>query len=209
MVQPTQGGAPGVVRAGQVRCADPRADRRAGRRAGRHHPGDVPVLRARRRTCRSWSCSTSSTRSTGVASKALISEKEVHRPGRRAGRRRVRRGRHGRRGGGDRRRAARCVITAGTDDPAYPGHRRRRASRCWPNAEWLEIDPLGRAEWVKYFAALTGTEEQAAEFFDGVRADYAGARAVRSPTSIPCRSCRASRTRAPGSCRAASPTTRG
>ncbi len=35
----------GVIRAGQVRCADPGTDRRPGRRHRGHHPGDVPLLR--------------------------------------------------------------------------------------------------------------------------------------------------------------------
>ena len=36
------------------------------------------------------------------------------------------------------------------------------------NSEWLENDPLGRAEWVKFFAALTDREEQAQKYFDRV-----------------------------------------
>ncbi len=64
------------------------------------------------------------------------------------------------------------VITAGTDDPAYAVI----AAAGIPvlaDAEWLENDPLGRAEWVKYFAALTGTEAAAQTFFGGVSAAYA------------------------------------
>jgi iron complex transport system substrate-binding protein len=64
-----------------------------------------------------------------------------------------------------------ALITAGTDDPAYP----TIAAAGIPvlaDAEWLETDPLGRAEWIKYFAALTGTEAQAGEFFDQLTADY-------------------------------------
>ncbi|HEY9311654.1 ABC transporter substrate-binding protein [Williamsia sp.] len=40
------------------------------------------------------------------------------------------------------------------------------------NSDWLEVDPLGRAEWIKLFAALTNTEEAANDFFDGVTTDY-------------------------------------
>ncbi len=36
------------------------------------------------------------------------------------------------------------------------------------NSEWLENDPLGRAEWVKFFAALTDREEQAQKYFNRV-----------------------------------------
>jgi iron complex transport system substrate-binding protein len=63
------------------------------------------------------------------------------------------------------------VITAGTDDPAYAVIK-AAGIPVLANAEWLENDPLGRAEWVKYFAALTGTESAAATFFDGVSTDY-------------------------------------
>ncbi|MGS0687060.1 ABC transporter substrate-binding protein [Nakamurella sp. GG22] len=64
-----------------------------------------------------------------------------------------------------------AVITAGTDDPAYAVIK-AAGIPVLANAEWLENDPLGRAEWVKYFAALTGTEAAAASFFDGVSTDY-------------------------------------
>ncbi len=67
--------------------------------------------------------------------------------------------------------APQVVVTGGTDDPAYPVIT-AAGIPVLADAEWLENDPLGRAEWVKYFAALTGTEEQAAEFFDGVSSDY-------------------------------------
>lgn len=39
-------------------------------------------------------------------------------------------------------------------------------------ADWLESTPLGRAEWVKVIALLTGHESGAAEFFDGIKARY-------------------------------------
>jgi len=63
------------------------------------------------------------------------------------------------------------LITAGYDDPAYAVI----SSAGIPvlaNADWLENDPLGRAEYLKYFAALTGTEEQAAEAFAAVEQSY-------------------------------------
>ncbi|MBM9468606.1 ABC transporter substrate-binding protein [Nakamurella leprariae] len=63
------------------------------------------------------------------------------------------------------------VITAGTDDPAYATISAAGVP-VLADAEWLENDPLGRAEWVKYFAALTGTEAEAATFFDQLTADY-------------------------------------
>lgn len=63
------------------------------------------------------------------------------------------------------------LITAGTDDPAFA----TIAAAGIPvlaNADWLENDPLGRAEYVKYFAALTGTEQQAADAFATVEQSY-------------------------------------
>ncbi len=63
------------------------------------------------------------------------------------------------------------VITAGTDDPAYAVIS-AAGIPVLADAEWLENDPLGRAEWVKYFAALTGTEAAAKTFFDAVATDY-------------------------------------
>lgn len=64
-----------------------------------------------------------------------------------------------------------AIVTAGYDDPAYP----TIAAAGIPvlaDAEWLENDPLGRAEWVKYFAALTGKEQAAEQFFDTLTSDY-------------------------------------
>jgi len=63
------------------------------------------------------------------------------------------------------------LVTAGTDDPAYSVIK-AAGIPVLANADWLENDPLGRAEYVKYFAALTGTEAQAAEFFDTVEQSY-------------------------------------
>ncbi len=63
------------------------------------------------------------------------------------------------------------LITAGTDDPAYAVIS-AAGIPVLADAEWLENDPLGRAEWVKYFAALTGTEARAKTFFDGVATEY-------------------------------------
>jgi len=40
------------------------------------------------------------------------------------------------------------------------------------NAEWLEVTPLGRAEWVKLMAALTNREEVVNKKFDSVAAAY-------------------------------------
>lgn len=40
------------------------------------------------------------------------------------------------------------------------------------NAEWLETSPLGRAEWIKFLGALTGTEAEANDVFEEIERDY-------------------------------------
>ncbi len=83
------------------------------------------------------------------------------------------------------------LVTAGYDDPAY-AILREAGVAVLADAEFLEADPLGRAEWVKYFAALTGTEQQAAHTFTTIRDAYravvasaAGAPAVDTVLSQP------------------------
>ncbi|MFI8517629.1 ABC transporter substrate-binding protein [Streptomyces sp. NPDC085481] len=63
------------------------------------------------------------------------------------------------------------LMTQGTDDPQYP-KLRQAGIAVVANAEWLESSPLGRAEWVKAMAALTGAEKRAGEVFDTVEGDY-------------------------------------
>ncbi|WP_129977522.1 ABC transporter substrate-binding protein [Rhodococcus sp. Q1] len=63
------------------------------------------------------------------------------------------------------------VMTGGTDDPAYT-QLREAGIGVVANAEWLEASPLGRAEWIKVVAALTGKETRAAEVYDGIRDRY-------------------------------------
>ena len=46
------------------------------------------------------------------------------------------------------------------------------------NADWVESSPLGRAEWVKFISLFFNREAEAEAWFEGVRADYAAARAL-------------------------------
>lgn len=64
-----------------------------------------------------------------------------------------------------------ALISDGTENKGY-GPLREAGVKVLANAEWLESSPLGRAEWIKFFAALTGTETKAAETFDKVAGDY-------------------------------------
>lgn len=41
-------------------------------------------------------------------------------------------------------------------------------------ADYMETEPLGRAEWIKFFGMLTGCEEKAEEIFAQVEKDYNG-----------------------------------
>ncbi|WP_371685524.1 ABC transporter substrate-binding protein [Mycobacterium sp. MFM001] len=63
------------------------------------------------------------------------------------------------------------LVTAGIDDPGY-ARLRDAGVDVLADAEWLEATPLGRAEWVKVFAALTGTEKNAGELYAKLRGDY-------------------------------------
>ncbi|ORV98818.1 ABC transporter substrate-binding protein [Mycobacterium kyorinense] len=75
------------------------------------------------------------------------------------------------------------LVTAGTDDPSY-AKLRDAGIDVLADAEWLEATPLGRAEWVKVFAALTGTEKKAGELYGRLRGDY-GKAAEKAATARP------------------------
>jgi iron complex transport system substrate-binding protein len=63
------------------------------------------------------------------------------------------------------------LMTDGADNPAY-GTLQAAGITVLANADHLESSPLGRAEWIKYMAALTGSEPKAAEVFDRIERDY-------------------------------------
>ncbi|BBZ24170.1 ABC transporter substrate-binding protein [Mycolicibacter hiberniae] len=63
------------------------------------------------------------------------------------------------------------VVTGGIDDPGY-ATLRAAGIPVVADAEWLEPTPLGRAEWIKMFAALTGTERQAGQVYESIRDGY-------------------------------------
>lgn len=63
------------------------------------------------------------------------------------------------------------LVTDGMDSPAY-GKLEQAGVPVIADADWLEASPLGRAEWIKFFAALTGTEKQASQVYDGVKKRY-------------------------------------
>lgn len=63
------------------------------------------------------------------------------------------------------------LIGGGIDDPGFATVR-DAGIPVLGEADFLETYPLGRAEWIKYFAALTGTEETAASTFATITKDY-------------------------------------
>ncbi|MBH1938396.1 ABC transporter substrate-binding protein [Streptomyces sp. AV19] len=79
------------------------------------------------------------------------------------------------------------LVTQGSDDPRYP-KLRSAGIPVVANAEWLEPTPLGRAEWVKAMAALTGAEQTAGQVFQDVENAYAQATAraarARKPVDV-------------------------
>lgn len=66
-------------------------------------------------------------------------------------------------------------VTAGTEDPADQVLTDAGVP-VMANAEWLETSPLGWAEWIGFFAALTNTEAEATDVYAGIEARYEAAR---------------------------------
>ncbi|PQB05982.1 ABC transporter substrate-binding protein [Aureitalea marina] len=48
------------------------------------------------------------------------------------------------------------------------------------NADWTEVHPLGKAEWIKFFGLLLGKSEQANALFDQIEKDYLEAKQLAS-----------------------------
>lgn len=44
------------------------------------------------------------------------------------------------------------------------------------NGDWNEQNPMGKAEWIKFFGALYDQDEKAAEIFEQIKTDYAAAK---------------------------------
>lgn len=68
-------------------------------------------------------------------------------------------------------------VTGGTEDPAH----QVLSDAGVPvvaNAEWLETSPLGWAEWIAFFAALTNTEAAATDRYAGIESRYEQAAAL-------------------------------
>ncbi|MEZ0382399.1 ABC transporter substrate-binding protein [Mycobacterium sp. pW045] len=78
------------------------------------------------------------------------------------------------------------LVTQGMDDAGYP-KLREAGLPVVADAEWLEATPLGRAEWIKMFAALTGAERRAGQVYQGIRQRYRALAAQASgaaPTEV-------------------------
>lgn len=46
------------------------------------------------------------------------------------------------------------------------------------NSEWAEEEPLGKAEWIKFFGVLFNKEKEADQIFNQIKEDYLAAKAV-------------------------------
>jgi iron complex transport system substrate-binding protein len=68
-------------------------------------------------------------------------------------------------------RAPDILMTGGTDSPAYQVLRDSGVNVV-ANAEWLESDPLGRAEWIKLVALYLNEEARATERFNEIESAY-------------------------------------
>src|SRR5690606_14400639 len=65
-------------------------------------------------------------------------------------------------------------VTSGSEDPAH-ATLTEAGVPVVANAEWMETSPLGWAEWIAFFAALTNTEARAEEVYAGITERYEGA----------------------------------
>jgi iron complex transport system substrate-binding protein len=51
------------------------------------------------------------------------------------------------------------------------------------NADWTETNPLGKAEWIKFFGVLFGKEKEADSIFSGIEKNYNEAKQLASKTT--------------------------
>lgn len=66
------------------------------------------------------------------------------------------------------------VFCIANGNKEYDSHYKLREAGLKPvvTAEWMEDCPLGRAEWIKFIAYFYNKEQEANDFFDGVKAGY-------------------------------------
>ena len=64
------------------------------------------------------------------------------------------------------------VYGIGSESSGYIGKLREMGVRVVYNADYLENDPLGKAEWIKFMGALYCKEEMADSIFAGIEKEY-------------------------------------
>lgn len=74
------------------------------------------------------------------------------------------------------------LVTGGFDDPAY-ANIGKAGIPVLSDADWLENDPLGRAEWIKFFGALTDTQAAAGRQFDAIVTAYRRLQKLAAPAA--------------------------
>jgi len=64
-----------------------------------------------------------------------------------------------------------CVANGNRE---YDSHYKLREAGLKPvvSAEWMENNPLGRAEWIKFIAYFYNREQKANDFFEGIKENY-------------------------------------
>lgn len=73
------------------------------------------------------------------------------------------------------------VVGFGMDgtNPSFPVIEKTRIPVLY-NADWTETNPLGKAEWIKFFGALYDKQDKAEEIFKQIEKDYSDAKALAS-----------------------------
>lgn len=64
------------------------------------------------------------------------------------------------------------IYGIGSESAAYTAKINELGTKVIYNADYLETDPLGKAEWIKVFGALFCEEEMADSLFSEIKADY-------------------------------------
>lgn len=72
---------------------------------------------------------------------------------------------------------ANVVVYSGFEGSAPAAEQKLAAMNvlCIPDYDWKEQHPLGRAEWIRFFGALLGKEQEADQYFNNIEKEYMNA----------------------------------
>lgn len=79
------------------------------------------------------------------------------------------------------------VMTYATGSPEYDTYPKFREAGIPVvlNGEYMETDPLGRAEWIKFVSVFFDKEREANEYFDRIEAEYLALKDLAAPEEKP------------------------